>query len=491
MKDLSQNLNSISECRLSKWGIAVLLLLTAGYFVSFFYMSHRILLLIFAGIVVTTALFLKPKPGAWLPVLPFLFLVGVTTIPSGEFNPALATLMMFTFVFLFIFDRILWNKPLFIPSKSLFFLSIAVLIQVVSVFISIHVHGQYAWNAIRDGSSIFLFFPFAIIVPCLCRTETQINRLLRALLLTVLLVALVGVFQYSTISGFSRVDIGLGYLYRGRVASLFGNPNIFAAYLELSIPLAIALFFREKDLKWKLTALTAVVLGVLSVLFTFSRGGLVGMSIGCGITLFYVFRKKVWVPIVLALGFIAVMLRSAETFDRQMSFFTNPQANLTEPSILHRYISYKGFLNQFKESPITGVGWGADEFFWGRSSLYSFWEVRHRVSTETSLMFGGLNSAFLNQAVKGGVIALASILLLFATIFVTGFKAIRRGNGLIAVALVAGIFSFMIHQILGNQIKYPTNNSELWILTGLLIVFAGRDAETTVLKSVEDNQLTS
>ena len=106
-------------------------------------------------------------------------------------------------------------------------------------------------------------------------------------------------------------------------------------------------------------------------------------------------------------------------------------------------------------------------------------------------MFGGLNSAFLNQAVKGGVIALASILLLFATIFVTGFKAIRRGNGLIAVALVAGIFSFMIHQILGNQIKYPTNNSEFWILTGLLIVFAGRDAETTVLKSVEDNQLTS
>ncbi len=484
MKDLSQNLNSISECRLSKWGIAVLLLLTAGYFVSFFYMSHRILLLIFAGIVVTTALFLKPKPGAWLPVLPFLFLAGVTTIPSGEFNPALATLMMFAFVFLFIFDRILWNKPLFIPSKSLFFLSIAVLIQVVSVFISIHVHGQYAWNAIRDGSSIFLFFPFAIIVPCLCRTETQINRLLRALLLTVLLVALVGVFQYSTISGFSRVDIGLGYLYRGRVASLFGNPNIFAAYLELSIPLAIALFFREKDLKWKLTALTAVVLGVLSVLFTFSRGGLVGMSIGCGITLFYVFRKKVWVPIVLALGFIAVMLRSAETFDRQMSFFTNPQANLTEPSILHRYISYKGFLNQFKESPITGVGWGADEFFWGRSSLYSFWEVRFCVSSESILGFGGLNSLFLNNAVKGGIISLASVLLVFAVIFVAFLKALKNGKGLLAVALAAGIFSFMGHQIVDNVLRFPTVNSLFWVITGLLLAFATSGISSTGCRRV-------
>ena len=142
---------------------------------------------------------------------------------------------------------------------------------------------------------------------------------------------------------------------------------------------------------------------------------------------------------------------------------------MMQPTILHRYISYKGFVNQFKESPITGIGWGADEFFWGRSRLYSFWEVRHRVSTEPSLMFGGLNSAFLNQAVKGGTIALCALLLLFATIYATFFKALRRGGGVIAVALVAGIFSFMLHQIFGNEMKYPSNNSEFWIIIGLLL----------------------
>ena len=203
MKALPLNLNDISECRLSFRGIVVLLLLTAAYFACFFYIPPRMRYLLFAGIIVVIALFLKPKPGAWLPVLPFLFLAGVTTVPFGEFNPALATLMMFGFVFMYAADRIVRNKPLFIPSKSLFFLFIAFLLQAVSVFISIHIHGQYAWNAVRDGSSVFLFMPFAVIVPCLCRTEAQINRLLRALLLTVLLAAFVGVIQYQSISGFS------------------------------------------------------------------------------------------------------------------------------------------------------------------------------------------------------------------------------------------------------------------------------------------------
>jgi putative inorganic carbon (hco3(-)) transporter len=487
MKLLSRSFDSITECRLRLRGVIAILLITAVYLSCLILLPRMIRYLAIGAVAFSILFFLKPRPGSWLPILPFFFLAGVTTVPFGEFNPALATLMMFAFVILYTADRIIWNHPLFIPSRTLFFLFIAFMLQVASVFISIHIHGQYAWNAIRDGSSLFLFSPFAVIVPCLCRTEAQINRLLRALLLAILLTTAVGVIQYQSISGFSRVDISIGYLYRGRVASFFGNANIFAAYLELTLPLAIALFFREREWKWKLTALTAAVLGVLSVLFTFSRGGLVGVSIGCGITIFYIFRKKIWVPVAITLGFIAVLLMSADTFDRQMSFFTNPAANMTQPTILHRYISYQGFLHQFAESPITGIGWGSDEFFWGRSTLYSFWEVRHRVSTETLSMFGGLNSAFLNQAVKGGVIALAAILLLFATIYATFFKAMRRGNGLIPVALVAGIFSFMIHQILGNQIKYPTNNSEFWILTGLLIVFAGREKEPT--DKDEDNQL--
>lgn len=482
MEVLSNNLNDISACRLKTWGIVVLLLLTAGYFTAFFYMSHRMILLIFAGAALTTLFLVRPTPGFWLPVLPLVFVVGGATLPMGEFNPAIATIAVFAFTLFYVADRILWNKPLFVPSLYLAFFLIAVFIQVCSIFISIHFHNQYAWNAIRDGSSLFLFFPLAVIIPSLCNTEKKINRLLRALLITILLAALVGVMQYFSFTSFSRVDMSLGYIYRGRVASFFGNPNVFAGYLELSIPLALALFFIEKDIKWKATAMTVVILGVLSVLYTFSRGGLISTFIGCGITLLYVFRKKVWVPVLLGITTIFVLIQFAATFERQMSFIMNPQDQMTQPTLLHRYISYRGFLNQFSESPGTGVGYGARSFYWGRSRLYSFWEVRFGVSTESIPRFGGLNSLFLNHAVKGGIVSLVSVLLVFAVIFVAFFKALRIGKGVLAVALFAGLFSFMVHQVVGNQLRFPTVNSQFWIVSGLLLTIAAPGSRVSKAK---------
>jgi len=431
--------------------------------------------LVIAGPVLIAVFLLKSKPGFWLPLLPLLFMTGGSTVPMGVFNPAVATLVMGVFTFFYIADRTLHNEILIKPSPYHFLFFIAILIQAVSIFISIHLHGQYMWNAIRDGSSLFLFFPLVLIIPSICRTEDKFKQLLRAVVITVLAASVIGVMQYFSITSFSRVDMSIGYVYRGRIASLFGNANIFAGYLELGIPIAIALLVTEKDMKWKITAAAAIVLGILSVLYTFSRGGLLGVFLGCGITLLYIFRSKVWIPILIGVLAVVLLVMSVDTFERQMTFFMDPSAHLTQPTILHRYISYRGFINQFTASPVTGVGWGAREFYWGRSMIYSFWEVRHSVSRETIRTFGGLNSLFLNHAVKGGIVSLLSVILVFAAIYKAFFRALKRGGGILAVAMFAGIFSFMIHQIIGNQLRFPTVNSQFWFITGLLLVLVTSD----------------
>ena len=171
MKTLSCDLNSISEYRLKIRGVIILLLFVVVYFAFFFNMSQRIRHLTFIGTALITILLVRPKPGFWLPFLPMAFIAGGATLPMGEFNPALATIGLIAFTFFYVADRILSNQPLFVPSRYLLFITIAILIQVCSVFISIPHHGQYAWNAIRDGSSLFLFFPLAVIIPSICKTE--------------------------------------------------------------------------------------------------------------------------------------------------------------------------------------------------------------------------------------------------------------------------------------------------------------------------------
>lgn len=474
-----------AENRLGFRGLLLVLFLTALYFAAYTYLGTRLLHLLLGGLLFIIAFFVFPRPRSWLPVLPLLFALGGSTIPMNSFNPAQTTILMLVFTVFYLLDRIVWNRPLFVPSPYLGILLAAFLLQTVSVFISIHVHEQHTLNAVRDGGSLFLFAPLAVMIPALCRSKDDIRMLHRAVVVSVAAVSLIGVIQYFGIEGFYRVDMGIGYVYRGRVASVFGNPNIFAAYLEMGIPLSIALFFLESKMKWKTVALSAIILGTMGVLYTFSRGGLLAAFVGSGLTLLYIYRRKIWVPILMGAVAVYLLVMGAGIFERQMSFFLNPQENFTQPTLLHRYVIYQGFLRQVRESPVIGVGYGAREHFWGRSRLYSFWEARYVRSTQPILRFGGLNSLFLNNAVKGGMISLASLILIFTAIYAAFYKLMRKGEGfdILTAAITAGIFSFMVHQVVGNQIRFPTVNSLFWYITGILLAIAalaGRKEPTVV-----------
>jgi O-antigen ligase len=168
---------------------------------------------------------------------------------------------------------------------------------------------------------------------------------------------------------------------------------------------------------------------------------------------------------------VAILLSTADVFSRQMEFFTDPMGSMTEPTILHRIISYRGFINQFLERPISGIGWGARSFFWGRTRIYSFWEVRHTVSHTLIEDFGGLNSMFLNQAVKGGLISLAAVFTVIAGIIAAVHRAMKRGHGIVVVGLLAGLIGFYGHQVVGNQIQWAMANAAYWFSIGLIAAF--------------------
>jgi len=465
------------ECRLKLSGIIALLFMTALY--SFLLVRYPLkirMILIFSAALLA-ALLWRPRPSAWLPALPFAFLLGGGTVSIGVFNPSILTLVGFAFFIFYFLDKLAWNSPF--PSQGfpgkLFMASLAV--QVLSIAVSIHLMGQHPWNAIREGSGIFLFLPLLYIVQDICRTREDIRRLVRSLVLTLLVATAAGMLEYFSIEGFSRVDLSLGYVYRGRIASFLGNANVFAGYLELMIPVALASAFSERSWRWRLPALIASLMGLLCVLYTFSRGGLLFVAIGCGAVFFYRFRRKLWLPLLIGAVFVSLLIKNADVFQRQMSFFLNPQDCLSEPTLLHRYITYRGYLDQISEDPVTGIGWGAQEYYWGGTRIYSFWEVRHRRSSESIDNFGGLNSLVLNQLVKGGVISLVSLALLVWALILTFTRSIRYRRNILDVAVVAGITAMFGHQLVDNLLQWPQISSVFWLLVGMLAAHANVNAE--------------
>jgi len=450
--------------------VALLFLVFAWFLRGMFTVNQRLALLGFS--LATMAFLVFPRPISWLYVLPFgFFVLGGRVFEIGEFFPASSTLVVILFTIFYLLDRIVWNERLFVPSKMLLLIGLAIVVQAVSMAVSIHLHGQYPLNAFRDAVSIYQFSPLLVIFPVLLSRPDRMDSFLRVLVFVIILVALSGIMEYHSIGSFERTDMGIGYVYKGRVSGFFRHPNVLAAFLELGVPLSLALFFRERKIGWKLLSLAAVLLGILSVLYTFSRGGLLFLFVGLAITLFWRFRRRLLIPVLLLVLFVLVLLATSDVFERQMGFFTDPMGSLTEPTILHRFITYRGFIHQIMESPVTGVGWGAREFFWGRTMIYSFWEVRHAVSHKTLKIFGGLNSMFLNQALKGGIISLTAVFLVITAIIVGTVKAMRRGHGIIVIGLAAGLVGFYGHQTVGNQIQWQMANAAYWVSISLVAAF--------------------
>lgn len=462
-----------APCRLVPGVALLLLLLTAGYLALMLFYPPGVRYGLLAAVVLSVVFLWVPRPSSWLMALPVLLLFGSSNVAIGDFFPALLTILLFVFFAFYAVDKLIWNDPLPPLAAAHRLVLLALLLQAASIAISIHVHDQHPLNALREGSGPFLFLPLAFIVPDLCRDRERLLRLSRACTLGLLVAGAVGVLQYFSISGFSRIDLSLGFIYRGRVASLLGNANVYAAYLEMTTPFVLALGLWERSPRWKVLSLAAVLLGTLGVLYTFSRGGLLSLALGCGLVLVLWYRRRLWLPVVILGLFLILLLRNAETFERQMSFFLDPESQLTQPSLLHRYITYQGLWHDFSEAPLTGIGWGAREFFWGRTQIYTFWTIRHAASSTPIATFGGLNSILLSFAVKGGLVSLTSLLLLTVAVV----AAFRRGVGKAAfpwlAGISAGLLGLAIHQMMDNFLQWPQVSCHFWLYLGILIA-AGR-----------------
>lgn len=262
--------------------------------------------------------------------------------------------------------------------------------------------------------------------------------------------------------------MGIGYVYRGRVAATLGNPNVFAGYLELSLPVALAMFFHEKRPLWRALSLSAAVLGFLATLYTFSRGGFLMTILGSALVLVYRYRGNPAVPAAAGALLAAGMAMNADLFARQLSIVTSPTDIVTQPTLVHRYITYNRLWQQVKLRPVEGIGWGAKEFYSGRTPIYTFWDIRHTTSRQEIGSFGGLNNLFLNQALKGGVLSVAALLLMGAAAARASARALRAGAGMRAVGPAVGLLTFAIHQLVDNLVRWPQTNGIFWLWVGLL-----------------------
>ncbi len=249
-----------------------------------------------------------------------------------------------------------------------------------------------------------------------------------------------------------------------RAFACFSDPHIFSFYLGLVIPIAFsAAMLEREELRERGTssrksfAFPAFLLLVLSELFTFSRGGYLGM-LAAGLVLLVLLRKrfsaeqKKMLTALAAAGLAFVILAGGPVLARFVSSF-----DLAEGSNVERMKNWRQGWEAFLDNFLSGVGIGNYSFYLDPTAAYRTPVYAHNL--------------YLDLGAELGAFALLAWVLLIAVtiyeLYCASRKASDRALSYLASGLIGSLVWYSVHSFFDTSIYAPNILAMLTVVLSL------------------------
>jgi putative inorganic carbon (HCO3(-)) transporter len=261
-----------------------------------------------------------------------------------------------------------------------------------------------------------------------------------------------------------------------RLASLFGDPNVFGAFLVTAVPFAIlgAARLPSRRLRWLAAAVAFVLL--LALWLSFSRGAWIALVLGVGTMLAIIDRRALLIGLVLCVASFA----TAAEMPRNLLVPRAPRPNIVDSTIDRvetvgiggdlRTLFVINALPIIRDHPLLGVGPGR----YGGAVAHTFGTPVY-AEYETDVLFWRptqrtVDNFWLHLLVETGFIGLAAFL---TAAFIPGLRilgAARRSigtrrillGGIAAAATGMAVSSATTMLLEANSIGFP-----FWFLLGI------------------------
>jgi len=384
-----------------------------------------------------------------LVILPFGFYVSI--YPKTIFFQALVEIIFLLYILL------VWVNKKYLPKIS--FISLAVVLFVVFLFISAIGGFNFCrsfWGDFARSTGIILhlhLLAFFLIVVSVFKDEKTWIKFLKYSVFFSIASSFFGLLQKVGLFHFSQKIDDI------RISGTMLNPDLFGAYLVLSIFLGLFIAATERKKLFKLFWLTAVFLNCFTLFLSGTRASWLALIAGLIFifvslffsreyekerkTLLFLFLFFIIFIFVLSLFQTGFFSREGYLFERLISVF-----NLEFPN--SRLISWRIALEAWKERPI--LGWGPESF----GFLFAkYFNAEYLVYIPESMLFDYPHNKIMELLATTGFLGLFSFLLIFFAIFYTlhndrkNNQKDRAGNifkiifsGFFIAYLVQGFFSF-------------------------------------------------
>lgn len=242
---------------------------------------------------------------SWLAVvffIPLYFAVFFKTNDVFELNKIILFKVLTLFLLFFSLFKLIWNfnkknskqlkefftlwfKYLLMP--FLFLLSLAAA-ALLSKNIGLSYYGLY--SRFQGLETYFFYFLFFILLLLNLKSDKQIYRIIIAIALSSFFACVYGLLQ---IAGLDFFNWNEPVYITHRITSTLGQPNFFASYLLLAIPITAYFIYSAKKFLIKFLWVVLLVFQLICLLFTYSRAGWLGLFFGIIFSgLIYLFAKK-------------------------------------------------------------------------------------------------------------------------------------------------------------------------------------------------------
>lgn len=203
-------------------------------------------------------------------------------------------------------------------------------IVLLACYIPFAHNNRFAYNTVLN---MVMYVPFIISVIACVKTMDRLRNLLFWCNCLMIYIA-----------GYSLFHGGLG------PGNYFNDENDLSLYVNMWLPFNYFLFFEEKNKVKKIIYLTGILIGLLSIVNSFSRGGFIGLlAVGGVIWLFS--SKKVLSSVIIAMAALILLFFADEAYWKEMSTVTDTK----ESTATARIESWKSAWNMFIDNPL-GVG---------------------------------------------------------------------------------------------------------------------------------------
>jgi O-antigen ligase len=323
-----------------------------------------------------------------------------------------------------------------------------------------------AVSGIAEFSGLAYLIAVFLLTPAVIDTREKLVEILYVWTITAASVSLAGLFVFCAAVFTGRPATGEFLMY-GHVESVvyhfprlqatFGVPNMFFAYLHVSLVVAGMLFFLEQKRQRRIFIVAAAGIIIISVFLTGSRR-VAGLLLTAFLMLF-LFRKAALlkaVKVIVFSGFLVFLAAYIATsifvvFPLEKGFRPNYSYSL-------HFLSSAASVNMFKRHPIIGVGLGAYnnnfkdnvDWNWVNSSFdFNLYSDYRELAQRQAIIFDP-HSVFLGTLAETGTIGFLGLIYFFLRYMILLIKRFRRNAGydsgrIVAGCALAGFLGFLLN----------------------------------------------